>query len=288
MVTERSTLDAAALVLSDRDDANILSTLRATSEHVRKTYVIGPCFGAEVHAAAERLGTTLVAHPHPGPIDQLNYLLENFAEEHSWFLCLQSGEHLTRGAIEAASKACRQQTATALSFSCKQRFRGRELRWGASKQSESVRMWRFDTTVETRMDMQGRLVLSAIASRALKVGSLVCEHRETLTQWTARMNRRASVAVLRLHEEGQNGRFRTAFSRGFSTWFTCYILRLGFLDGRAGLLWHFLNHFWLPLLIQVKTHEAFSAKAASTSNGWIRQTETFLGIDVGQSAARRK
>ncbi len=35
-----------------------------------------------------------------------------------------------------------------------------------------------------------------------------------------------------------------------------YVFRLGFLDGRAGLVFHFMHGFWLYMLIDAKLDEA--------------------------------
>jgi hypothetical protein len=36
-----------------------------------------------------------------------------------------------------------------------------------------------------------------------------------------------------------------------------YIFRLGFLDGKQGLMWHFLQGFWYRFLVDVKIYEVY-------------------------------
>lgn len=40
--------------------------------------------------------------------------------------------------------------------------------------------------------------------------------------------------------------------RPFIYYFYRYIIRLGFLDGKAGLVYHYLQGLWYPLLIDIK------------------------------------
>jgi hypothetical protein len=46
-----------------------------------------------------------------------------------------------------------------------------------------------------------------------------------------------------------------AFHRAFLYWFYRYFLRLGFLDGKEGLIYHFLHAFWYRFLVDAKLFE---------------------------------
>jgi hypothetical protein len=46
-----------------------------------------------------------------------------------------------------------------------------------------------------------------------------------------------------------------AFYRAFCYWFYRYFLRLGFLDGKEGLIYHFLQAFWYRFLVDAKLYE---------------------------------
>jgi len=45
------------------------------------------------------------------------------------------------------------------------------------------------------------------------------------------------------------------FARAFFYWFYRYFLRLGFLDGKEGMIFHFLQGFWFRFLIDAKLFE---------------------------------
>jgi hypothetical protein len=50
------------------------------------------------------------------------------------------------------------------------------------------------------------------------------------------------------------------FVRPFLLWFFDYIVRLGFLDGAPGLIFHTLQRFWFRFLIDAKIYEARRAR----------------------------
>jgi hypothetical protein len=45
------------------------------------------------------------------------------------------------------------------------------------------------------------------------------------------------------------------FARAFLYWFYRYIIRLGFLDGKQGFIFHFLQGLWFRLLVDIKLDE---------------------------------
>jgi hypothetical protein len=51
------------------------------------------------------------------------------------------------------------------------------------------------------------------------------------------------------------------FVRPFLFWFYGYVLRLGFLDGVEGLVFHTLQRFWFRFLIDAKIWELQRARA---------------------------
>ena len=45
------------------------------------------------------------------------------------------------------------------------------------------------------------------------------------------------------------------FARAFAYWVYRYFVRLGFLDGRQGLIFHFLQGFWFRFLVDAMMYE---------------------------------
>lgn len=60
------------------------------------------------------------------------------------------------------------------------------------------------------------------------------------------------------------------YLRAFLYWFYRYVLRLGFLDGKEGLVFHFLQGLWFRLLVDIKLDEldrSHARPASSDSKG---------------------
>ncbi len=276
-------LDITALILSDRDDDNVRHAIAAIAPHVARTIAIGPAFGADVRALAKGCGAVLSLHPHPGPERQLRAVLAGLDD--GWILCLQSDEYLPADTIArlhrllaAAQDYTGQNFTGGLHFARSIRASGRALRWGGTKNAVCLRLWRAALPVRLDTDSNGAIAVtlapaSDAAPRIHAAGRLICESRETLTQWTARMNRRATTQVLAWMEDPGAARREATFRRAPAQWVTRYVGRLGLVDGRRGLVWHFLCNFWMPLLTQVKLFEARAAMRGGSPAHWIAETE---------------
>jgi glycosyltransferase involved in cell wall biosynthesis len=55
------------------------------------------------------------------------------------------------------------------------------------------------------------------------------------------------------------------FTRPFIYFIYRYIIRLGFIDGKQGLIWHFLQGFWYRFLVDAKIYEVYK-KAGKDKN----------------------
>jgi SAM-dependent methyltransferase len=131
-------------------------------------------------------------------------------------------------------------------------------------------------------------------------GDLIHDIPKDLTDWTAKHNwyasrecqdiaRREAATAL----DGQAGRKRwlkqnvylrlPLLYRAFFYWFYRYFLRLGFLDGKEGLIYHFLQAFWYRFLVDAKLYEL--GKAATVAEGGAARPQPLLRN--GQSSAKQ-
>jgi hypothetical protein len=111
-------------------------------------------------------------------------------------------------------------------------------------------------------------------------GDLIHEIPKDLTQWTAKHNwyssrecQEVSSHKIPVALQGQPGTKRwlkynvylrlPPFYRAFFYWLYRYFLRLGFLDGMPGLIYHILQGFWYRFLIDAKLYEAGTASGCA-------------------------
>lgn len=157
-------------------------------------------------------------------------------------------------------------------------FQGRRIRYGGVFPVPALRLFRYG-----RGECENRWINEQIRVRGATTrfeGELIDEKLESLTDWVAKHNRYASREAVDLlnrefhfmppDSEGamavgagesapwlkQKVYFRLPGGfRAFLFFFYRYFLRLGFLDGKAGTVFHFLQGFWYRYLVDAKIEE---------------------------------
>jgi len=120
--------------------------------------------------------------------------------------------------------------------------------------------------------MDEQIVMTS--GRSVKArGDLIHVIPKDLSEWTTKHNWYATrecsdifSSVLTDSIEGSAGARRKMkqsvylrlplFFRAFVYWSYRYVFRLGFLDGRQGLIYHFLQGFWYRFLVDAKLYES--------------------------------
>jgi hypothetical protein len=133
-----------------------------------------------------------------------------------------------------------------------------------------------------------------------------------ITRWTDKHNRYATrqmVDFLNLdygffpvdaaidHETGSQARAKRflrnrvfarapLYLRGLLYFFQRYFLRLGFLDGRDGFVFHFLQGLWNWILIDAKIDEARAYIAVHGVEAFAKRLSTHYGIELTPAETR--
>lgn len=159
-------------------------------------------------------------------------------------------------------------------------FQGRWIRWGGYYPTVLTRLWRVGAASIEQRWMDEHVLVHEGRTLLFKRGDLVDDNRKDLTDWTAKHNgyatrqaveflsleypllpRRNSGslnAAARAKRMLRNGFYAKAplFLRVFLYQFLRYFVRLGFLDGRKGLVFHTLQGFWNFFLVDAKIAES--------------------------------
>ena len=153
--------------------------------------------------------------------------------------------------------------------------------------------------------MDEHIVLTRGRAALLEGGDLVDHNLNDLDAWIAKHNRYATLAMVdylnrdyRLFDEdrridamdraARRNRFlknsvygrMPLYVRALAMYVYRYVFRLGFLDGRAGLVFHFMHGFWLIMLIDAKLDEARDFIARHGVEAFKRRLSQTHNIDL--------
>jgi hypothetical protein len=190
---------------------------------------------------------------------------------------LDADERLTPELAEelSARLAALPGDATALLVKRRVYFWGRWIRHGGYYPTWLLRIWRHGRARCEQRWMDEHMIVDG--GRTLRLDhDIIDENHKGLTFWTDKHNRYADrevIDLLALRERARTGGAlddqpgsrrwlkenlygrAPLFWRAFGYWFYRYVLRLGFLDGRPGLVFHFLQGFWYRFLVDAKLAE---------------------------------
>ena len=223
---------------------------------------------------ARTFGAATLDHPFENYARQFNWALDNIHSEAEWILRIDADERfhsdLTQELIRVIPVLPLE--VTGIEIPRRIRFLGREIRFGDMYPVWLLRLWRNGAGRCEDRWMDEYIELGA-GRRVRVCGDLLHDIPKSVTEWTAKHNwysSRECTDILSMSggspmEEAKGFRRRLKqsvylrlplFYRAFAYWLYRYVIKLGFLDGKEGLIYHFLHAFWYRFLVDVKLHEA--------------------------------
>ncbi len=276
-------MTVSVVILSYNSESTIGATLASAARVSDDIHVVDSGSTDGTLGIVQASGAQLYHHPFENYGAQRNWAIDNAAIRHPWELHLDADEHLSEPLVGAllALKADGFSGPNAGYFIPRlMHFLGRPIRHGGMYPIWHMRLFRHGSgrCEDRRYDQHfhvdgptGRLP-----------HPMIDDIRMPLGEWTLRHNRWADAEVeeqlagsatgviapklaggtpvqrKRALRAGYNR--APLFLRAFLLFLYRYIFRLGFLDGRPGLIFFVLQTFWFRFLIDAKLYERDVAK----------------------------
>ena len=141
-------------------------------------------------------------------------------------------------------------------------FMGRWIKHGAYYPIWFLRLFRKGKGRSEQRAMDEHIVLLEGKSRKLK-NDFIDDNKKDLSWWIEKHNNYSSRETKEVIKENYGGKKKRVFYYKLplfcrACFYFCYryFFRFGFLDGKEGLIFHFLHAFWYRFLIDAKIYEA--------------------------------
>ena len=306
----------SVIVLAYNEERNLPDCLNSLTGLNCDIFVVDSGSTDRTREIALAAGAKLAEHSFENYAAQRNWAQQNLPIETDWLLHLDADERLTaelRGEIAALfAPQNSRRLARADGFMLRKRtiFLGRWIKHGAHYPSYHLRLFRKTAGgCEARLYDQHFVVNGRSETLKHDYLDVLCADLDT---WLARhlhwadlearelMGRRAhdNSRQVRANLFGnpierkrwlRNGVYNRSplFVRALLYWFYRYVIRLGFLDGKEGFIFHFLQGLWFRLLVDINLDRLRQpqrtswrrAAAASLTGAILRETrlssETF-------------
>lgn len=274
-------LDLTVIILTYNEEIHIRRCLENVCPIARKVFVVdSPSTDRTVDICREYDNVEVVVHQYPGnQAEQFNWALDNLKVDTEWILRLDADEYLTESLIQELKEKLPNipESVSALSLSLARAYAGRILKHGIVNNIWISRIFR-----KGKARYEKRLMdehLSVIGEIMKMEHKFVDDNRMTVGQFTVKhegyASREAALLIdaeYQLSEaadlpqdhgcEVEKKRAQKAkyarmplFWRSFGYFIYRYIFKLGFLDGKEGFMWDFLQGWWYRTLVDAKVWE---------------------------------
>lgn len=270
-----------AIILTFNEEHHLARCI-ASIKDIATEVVVADCFSTDgTLRIAEEHGARVIQRQWVNHASQFNWALTQLDAETDWVLRLDADEYLTHE-LAVEIKARLSQLGSEIDgvfMGRRMTFLGQMIRHGGVFPVKVLRLFRYG-----RGECENRWMDEHIKVAGPTVdfaGEMIDDNLNALTWWTDKHNKYASREVVDLLNleysfmpHDSVARLRGGSQAGLKRWLKervyarlpggfralayflyRYVLRLGFLDGRAGFAFHFLQGFWYRYLVDAKLAE---------------------------------
>ncbi|MCI8566685.1 MAG: glycosyltransferase family 2 protein [Lachnospiraceae bacterium] len=273
-------LDLTVIVMTKNEEKNLGKCLRSLRGIAKRIVVVDSGSTDQTAALARKLGAEVFEHPFTNHAAQLNWGLENTGIDTKWVLRMDADEELTAELVQeiVAKLPALPEKISGIWLRRRVYFMGRWIRHGGVYPTLELRLFCFGKAVCEQRLMDEHMVLTE-GEETTFARDFIDNNNKELSWWIQKHNwysdREMADHLGRQKEEwevkprlfgGQAERrrwlknmiyYRTPLMRRAHWYFFYrYILRGGFLDGKEGLMFHFLQGYWYRFLVDAKIFEA--------------------------------
>ncbi len=277
----------AAVVLAFNEERNLPECLASLSGWVEQLFVVDSGSTDRTVAIAEEFGAQVVTHPFEHYGAQRNWALDALPISTPWVLNVDADERITPELRDSIVAALASDAPSVDGYLVTRRtvFLGRWIRHGGHYPAWHLRLFRvgkgrceerlydqhFATAGETRQ-LNGDLIdvltpdIATFCRRHVRWAELEAAEQENGVDEGRVKGRVAggnAIEVRRWLREQYNR--LPLFVRPAMYFSYRYFVRLGFLDGVPGLIFHFLQGFWYRLLVDAMIWDRRRARRRSQS-----------------------
>ena len=221
-----------SLVLITRNAGKELRAALESARFAEEIVVVDSGSDDDTVQIAASFGATIVVQAWLGYGPQKQFAVQR--ARHDWVLCLDADERVTTELARAIQSALARPDATAYRIARRNRFLGRWLQHGEGYPDWTVRL--FDRRQAHWSDdpVHERVITTGTVGRL--GGDLLHESAESLDAYLAKQNRYTTLQAQLLHEQGRRANVVSLVLSPLVRFIKFYVVRLGFLDGSAGLV----------------------------------------------------
>ena len=287
---EKSKYLITIIILTYNEKIHLKRCIESCKKITDKIIIIDSYSTDNTVSIAQSLGANTYQNPFINNAQQFQWALDNCEINTEWVMKIDADEYLLPALVEELKIKLPNtpKQINGYQVKCRVHFMGKWIKRGYYPMILN-RIFRASEGYMEQKWMDEHIQLKSGQFELLE-NDIVDENLNNLTWWTQKHNNYSTrEAIVRLDKKYGflPKEYQTAttkknkdiylklppFFRGFIYFSYRYFFRLGFLDGKKGLIWHLLQGFWYQTLIDAKIYqiEYLSKKTNKTIKEVIQQ-----------------
>ena len=290
----------AVIILTKNESVHLARCLTSVTRLANHIIVVDSFSIDSTKEISEKFGATFIQNEFVNHAEQFNFALTQLPLGVTWVLRIDADEYLSLQLVCSIRKVI-SSSSTFCGYTLKRKvwFCGKEIRYGGLFPVEIVRLFRLGYGVCEKRWMDEHIIVNGPVGSLQ--GDLIDHNLKSLTWWIQKHNlysNREAFEVLKLkygvtsksnNLVGSVGFKRLIKERIYSKlpivpkvviyFLYRYVIRCGFLDGKNGFAFHFLQGFWYRYLVEIKIQEV-EHYIRSNEADFERAISEVLGINI--------
>jgi len=269
----------SVIILTYNEELNIENCLKSVAGFANEIIIVDSFSTDKTLEIAKKYTNKIAQRKFINQADQFNWALDNLEIKGDWVLRLDADETMTEILWQEIAQTIPETPEGTCGFFIKRRFyfMGRWIKHGGYQSVWLLRLFRSGKAKSELREIDEHIVLLEGKTAKLK-NDFIHDDKKSLDVWIEKHNQfssREAREILNLASgekkseiqnlTGQPARNRwlkekfyyqmPLFYRAFFYFIYRYFFCLGFLDGKEGLIYHFLRIYWYRFLLDSKIYE---------------------------------
>lgn len=275
-------VDLTIIILTKNEEQNLKKCITSFKNVASKVVIVDSFSTDKTVEVAESLGAEVYKHPFKSHAEQFNWALDNISIQTEWVMKVDADEEFTPELAEEIDEKLDQIPSNVTGVILRRRvyFMGRWIKHGGRYPELLLRIFRNGHGMSEMKLMDEHIVVTDGDVVTFK-NDLIDNNNKSLEWWINKHNWYSNKEVLdhqmtlaRQMDEGldeagkssgqakvkrivkNGGYYRLPkFFRAHLYYIYRYYIKLGFLDGPEGKIFHFLQAYWYRFLVDAKMYE---------------------------------
>lgn len=271
--------DLTTIILTKNEELNIERCINSVKKVSKRIVVVDSFSTDKTVEIAKALGAEVYQHEFINYGKQFQYAMDNTNIQTQWVFRFDADERLTEEGSAELEELCKKHKDTDVNgfiFKLEVNFLGRSLKHGGTYPFKKLCIFKYGKAYMEERSMDEQIVLTEGRCIEMKTVSEHLDFRD-LSYWISKHNWYATRAAKDYFDHLDSGDDYTKLDltcklrriikykiyykmpmrmRCWMYFIYRYWIRLGFLDGKEGFIYAFLQAYWYRILVDAKIYES--------------------------------